>query len=178
MTDAMCVRAVLDGDSAAFAMLVDRHAPACIRFATRMLGSREDAEDVTQETLVRAHRALARFDDGMSFRTWIMSILINRCRTALLHRRRRTARVVLDEGAVDRAQVDGFATQAELRDAIERALARLDPAQREAFLLKHVESLSYEEMATMTGVGISALKMRVQRACERLQAALQEDRYA
>lgn len=171
----MCVRAVLDGDSAAFAMLVDRHAPACIRFATRMLGSREDAEDVTQETLVRAHRALARFDDGMSFRTWIMSILINRCRTALLHRRRRTARVVVDEGAVDRAQVDGSASQAELRDAIERALARLDPAQREAFLLKHVESLSYEEMATMTGVGISALKMRVQRACERLQAALQED---
>jgi RNA polymerase sigma-70 factor (ECF subfamily) len=178
MTDAMCVRAVLDGDSAAFAMLVDRHAPACIRFATRMLGSREDAEDVTQETLVRAHRSLARFDDGMSFRTWIMSILINRCRTALLHRRRRTARVVLDEGAVDRAQVDGSASQAELRDAIERALARLDPAQREAFLLKHVESLSYEEMATMTGVGISALKMRVQRACERLQAALQEDLYA
>jgi RNA polymerase sigma-70 factor (ECF subfamily) len=107
-----------------------------------------------------------------------MSILINRCRTALLHRRRRTARVVLDERSVDRAQVDGSATQAELRDAIERALARLDPAQREAFLLKHVESLSYEEMATMTGVGISALKMRVQRACERLQAALQEDLYA
>jgi RNA polymerase sigma-70 factor (ECF subfamily) len=178
MTDAMCVRAVLDGDSAAFALLVDRHAPACIRFATRMLGSREDAEDVTQETLVRAHRALARFDAGMSFRTWIMSILINRCRTALLHRRRRTARVVLDEGAVDRAQVDGSATQAELRDAIERALARLDPTQREAFLLKHVESLSYEEMATMTGVGISALKMRVQRACERLQVALQEDLHA
>jgi RNA polymerase sigma-70 factor (ECF subfamily) len=178
MTDAMCVRAVLDGDTAAFAMLVDRHAPACIRFATRMLGSREDAEDVTQETLVRAHRALARFDDEMSFRTWIMSILINRCRTALLHRRRRTARVVLDERSVDRAQVDGSATQADLRDAIDRALARLDPAQREAFLLKHVESLSYEEMATMTGVGISALKMRVQRACERLQAALQEDLYA
>ena len=174
----MCVRAVLDGDSAAFAMLVDRHAPACIRFATRMLGSREDAEDVTQETLVRAHRALARFDDGMSFRTWIMSILINRCRTALLHRRRRTARVILDEAAVGRAQVDGSASQAELRDAIDRALARLDSAQREAFLLKHVESLSYEEMATITGVGISALKMRVQRACERLQATLREDLYA
>jgi RNA polymerase sigma-70 factor (ECF subfamily) len=178
MTDAMCVRAVLDGDPAAFAMLVDRHAPACIRYATRMLGSREDAEDVTQETLVRAHRALARFDEEMSFRTWIMSILINRCRTALLHRGRRTARVVLDEAAVDRAQVDGFATQAELRDAIERALASLDPAQREAFLLKHVESLSYDEMAAITGVGISALKMRVQRACERLQATLQEDLYA
>jgi RNA polymerase sigma-70 factor, ECF subfamily len=65
-----------------------------------------------------------------------------------------------------------------LRDAIERALARLEPAQREAFLLKHVESLSYEEMATATGVGMSALKIRVQRACERLQASLREDLHA
>jgi RNA polymerase sigma-70 factor (ECF subfamily) len=178
MTDAMCVRAVLDGDSGAFAILVDRHGPACLRFATRMLGSREDAEDVTQETLVRAHRALARFDHGMSFRTWIMSILINRCRTAMLHRSRRTARVVLDAEAVERAHVEGPAGDAELRDAIGRAVARLDPAQREAFLLKHVETLSYEEMAAMTGVGVSALKMRVQRACERLQAMLREDLYA
>jgi len=174
----MCVEAVLAGHAEVFTILVDRHAPACIRFATRMLGSREDAEDVTQETLVRAHRALARFDEGMSFRTWIMSILINRCRTALLHRHRRTSRVVLDETAVGRAHVDGSTNDAELRDAIERALSRLEPTQREAFLLKHVESLSYEEMATVTGVGISALKLRVQRACERLQAALQEDLYA
>jgi RNA polymerase sigma-70 factor, ECF subfamily len=65
-----------------------------------------------------------------------------------------------------------------LRDAIERALARLEPTQREAFLLKHVESLSYEEMATATDVGISALKIRVQRACERLQASLREDLHA
>jgi RNA polymerase sigma-70 factor, ECF subfamily len=65
-----------------------------------------------------------------------------------------------------------------LRDAIERALARLEPAQREAFLLKHVESLSYEEMATATDVGISALKICVQRACERLQASLREDLHA
>jgi RNA polymerase sigma-70 factor, ECF subfamily len=178
MTDATCVRAALDGDPSAFAMLVDRHAPTCLRFASRMLGSREDAEDATQETFVRAHRALARYDDSMSFRTWLMSILINRCRTALLARARRTARVVLDEAAVERAHVEPGANDAELRDAIERALAQLDPAQREAFLLKHVELLSYEEMAAMTGAGISALKMRVQRACDRLQILLREDLYA
>lgn len=178
MTDAMCVRAVLAGDGEAFTMLVDRHAAACIRFATRMLGSREDAEDVTQETLVRAHRALARFDEAMSFRTWIMSILINRCRSALLSRHRRASRVILDARAVDQAHVDGPSGDTELRDAIERALGRLEPAQREAFLLKHVESLSYDEMAAVTGIGVSALKMRVQRACERLQAMLQEDLYA
>jgi RNA polymerase sigma-70 factor (ECF subfamily) len=178
MTDAMLVRAVLAGDSGAFAALVDRHARICLRFATRMLGSRQDAEEVAQETFLRAHRALARYDERMSFRTWLMSILINRCRTAMLHRKRRTARVVLDEQAVDDASVESGAADAALRDAIERALARLDPDQREAFLLKHVESLSYEEMSAATGVGISALKMRVRRACERLQTMLEEDRYA
>lgn len=178
MTDAWYVEAALNGDSAAFAALVDRHAPACLRYATRMLGSPEDGEDVTQETLLRAHRALKRYDPSMSFRTWIMSILVNRCRTALLLRRRRTMRVVLDDDAVGRASVSDESNHTALRDAIERALDRLEPAQREAFLLKHVELLSYDEMAAATGLGVSALKMRVQRACDRLQALLQEDRYA
>jgi RNA polymerase sigma-70 factor, ECF subfamily len=177
MTDAWYVRATLDGDAAAFAALVDRHAPACLRFATRMLGTREDAEDVTQETFVRAHRALARYDASMSFRTWVMSILINRCRSAMLQRRRRTERIVADESIVAPAHATDRSGDADLRDAIERALARLEPAQREAFLLKHVESLSYAEMAEMTGARVSALKMRVQRACDRLQLILREDRY-
>jgi RNA polymerase sigma-70 factor (ECF subfamily) len=143
-----------------------------------MLGSREDAEDATQEALLRAHRALARYDGRTAFRTWLMSILINRCRTALLHRRRRTARVVYDDDAVQRARVDGAAVHAELRLTIDRAVAMLDPLQREAFLLKHVEQLSYDEMSAATGVGVSALKMRVQRACDRLQQLIQEGEHA
>jgi RNA polymerase sigma-70 factor, ECF subfamily len=176
--DAALVAATLDGDASAFAELVDRHARACLRYATRMLGSHEDAEEVTQEALLRAHRALARYDGRTAFRTWLMSILINRCRTAMLQRRRRSARVVLDERAVERAQVEGHSDDVALRFTIERALARLEPGQREAFLLKHVEQLSYDEMAAATGVKVSALKMRVQRACERLQELLEEDRHA
>ena len=177
-TDAALVRSTLDGDATAFAELVDRHSRACLRYATRMLGSREDAEEATQEALLRAHRALARYDGRTAFRTWLMSILINRCRTALLQRRRRTARVVLDEAAVERAHADNAGSNADLRFTIERALSELEAGQREAFLLKHVELLSYEEMAAVTGVGISALKMRVQRACDRLQQLLVEDRHA
>lgn len=173
----MYVERALGGESSAFAALMDRHAPACLRYATRMLGNREDAEEATQDTLLRAHRALARYDPSMSFRTWIMSILVNRCRTALLHRQRRSERLILDEATVERAAASEGADPA-LRDAIERALARIDPAQREAFLLKHVEMLSYEEMAAVTGAGVSALKMRVQRACDRLRVLLEEDRYA
>ncbi len=173
----MLVRLTLAGDQTAFATLVDRHARPCLRFATRMLGNLEDAEDATQEAFFRAHRALAQYDEHLRFRTWVMSILVNRCRTTLLHRRRRSNRLVVDAEAVARASEDSTAPATDLRDAIDRALAQLDPVQREAFLLKHVEELNYDEMSAMTGAGISALKMRVQRARDRLQELLEEDRY-
>lgn len=174
--DASLVRAVLDGSPQAFTALVDRHSRACLRFASRMLGNLQDAEDVTQETFLRAYSALGRYDERTAFRTWLMSILVNRCRTALQTRKRREGAIVVDDAALAYAAGRGESADAELRDAIARALARLDPSQREAFLLKHVEELSYDEMSRMTGAGISALKMRVQRACEHLQALLEEDR--
>jgi RNA polymerase sigma-70 factor (ECF subfamily) len=174
MTDALLVRRVLDGDARAFTTLIDRHLQPCLRFATRMLGSRHDAEDATQEALLRAYRALGTFDPAASFRTWLFAILVNRCRTALLQRRRYVQRVVTDGDVMEDAIAADGATSTELRIEIERAVARLDPDQREAFLLKHVEQLEYEEMSAVTGVGVSALKMRVKRACERLQHLLGE----
>jgi len=174
MTDATLVRRVLDGDPRAFTILVDRHLQPCLRFATRMLGGRHDAEDVTQEALLRAYRALATYDPAGSFRTWLFAILVNRCRTSLLQRSRYVRRVVTDEDAMHNAVSGDDATATELRIEIERALALLEPDQREAFLLKHVEQLGYDEIAAVTGAGVSALKMRVKRACERLQELLGE----
>lgn len=174
MTDALLVRRVLDGDSRAFTTLVDRHLQPCLRFATRMLGGRHDAEDVTQEALLRAYRALATYDPSNSFRTWLFAILVNRCRTSLLQRSRYVRRVVTDEDALQKAVSGDEAAATELRIEIERAVAMLEADQREAFLLKHVEQLGYEEMAAVTGAGVSALKMRVKRACERLQELLGE----
>lgn len=174
MTDATLVRRVLDGDPRAFTLLVDRHLQPCLRFATRMLGGRHDAEDVTQEALLRAYRALATYDPAGSFRTWLFAILVNRCRTSLLQRSRYVRRVVTDENAMQSAVSGDDAASTELRIEIERAVAMLEPEQREAFLLKHVEQLGYEEMAAVTGAGVSALKMRVKRACERLQELLGE----
>src|SRR5687768_77636 len=160
MTDAMLVRRVLDGDPRAFTALVDRHAAACLRFATRMLGDRADAEDATQETLVRAYRALGRYEDREAFRTWLFSILVNRCRTAAARRARRGRLIVVDEAAMGAATVASGAASVEWRAEIDRALDALEPEQREAFLLKHVEQLGYDEMAEITGAGVSALKMR------------------
>jgi RNA polymerase sigma-70 factor (ECF subfamily) len=173
--DASLVRASLEGDAKAFTVLIDRHANACLRFATRMLGNVEDAEDVAQETFVRAHRALDSYDSQRAFRTWLMTILVNRCRSAMIARHRRERLVIAQDDVVSAAVAppvgDPF-----LREAIVGALARIDPEQREAFLLKHVEQLEYEEMAAITGAGVSALKMRVRRACVRLQGLLAEVR--
>jgi len=174
MTDAMLVRRVLDGDTAAFTTLVDRHAAACTRFATRMLGNREDAEDATQETFLRAYRSLARYEERQAFRTWLFQILINRCRTAAVRRQRRHRMFLVDDSAIAAASVRPAVDAGDLRAELKRAIDALDPDQREAFLLKHVEQLSYDEMAAATGIGVSALKMRVKRACDRMQLMLRE----
>ena len=89
-------------------------------------------------------------------------------------RRRRERTFVHDEVALLDASHDHPAEQAAWREEIHLALMRLEPEQREAFLLKHVEDLGYDEMAEITGVGVSALKMRVKRACERLRVLLHE----
>ena len=176
MTDGALVRRTLDGDARAFTELVDRHAAACLRFATRMLGDRADAEDVAQETFLRAYNALESYDDGLPFRTWLFSILINRCRTAMSQRIRRERRIVADSEALERTSLVAGAPQdsIELREELNRAIAALSPEQREAFLLRHIEELSYEEIMAVTGAGQSALKMRVKRACERLRELLAE----
>jgi RNA polymerase sigma-70 factor (ECF subfamily) len=139
-----------------------------------MLGSVEDAEEVTQDSFFRAHRALATYEHSTAFRTWLIAILINRCRSALLYRGRREQRVRVDPDRVALASVESDVDRIVVREAIDRALETLDPELREAFLLKHVEQLTYDEMAEATGVGVSALKMRVKRACDRLRPALED----
>jgi RNA polymerase sigma-70 factor (ECF subfamily) len=174
MSDAAIVARVLDGDVDAYGLLVARYRPRLSRYAVRMLGDREDAQEALQDAFVRAYRALGRCDDPERFGSWLFSILVNRCRTAGARTTRRSRTFVSDEAAVQVAAEDHSAEQAAWREEIARALGLLDADQREAFLLKHVEGLSYEEMAELTGAGVSALKMRVKRACDRLRGLLQE----
>lgn len=173
--DAELVRRVWSGDSAAFAGLVTRYRDRLGRYAVRMLGNAADAEDALQETFVRAYRSLGRCTEPERFGAWVFGILVNRCRTIGAQRARRERLQVSDELALARAASpdDPIGRQA-LREAIGTALARLAPLLREAFLLKFVEDLSYEEMAELTGASVPALKMRVLRARAELQQLLSE----
>jgi RNA polymerase sigma-70 factor (ECF subfamily) len=173
-SDAALVRRVLDGETEAFADLVARYRDRLARYAVRMLGNHADAEEAVQDAFVRAYRSLRRCTDPERFGAWVFAILVNRCRTAGARRARRERTVVSDERLLHRAAVDDFTDRQAWRDAINWALAQVPPTNREAFLLKHVEELSYEEMRDATGVSIPALKMRVLRARETLRDLLKE----
>src|SRR2546426_504592 len=173
-SDGELVRRVLAGDTGAYAMLVARYRDRLGRYAVHMLGDRQDAEEALQDAFVRAHRSLARCDDPERFGAWLYGILVNRCRTAGARATRRARRFVHDPAALETAPLAGPDGRTEWDDTVRRALARLPSDAREAFLLKHVEELEYEDMARLTGAGVSALKMRVKRAREQLQAMLKE----
>ena len=167
------VRAAQRGDVQAFAALVDSYYARCLRFAMHMLASRDDAEEAVQDAFVRVYRALPGYVEREAFEPWLFRILANRCRTTGSRERRRAEFVEFGE-VPERPSESRHDDAIAWREEIARALAALPPDQREAFLMRHVEDLSYEDMALVTGAGISALKMRVKRACEALRAMLED----
>ncbi len=173
-SDAELVGRVLDGDRESYAGLVARYRDRLGRYAVRMLGNSADAEDALQETFVRGYRSLARCTDPDRFGAWVFGILVNRCRTIGGQRARRQERVQQNEPAIARASVAHTESRDALREEINWAIAQLSDTYREAFLLKYVEELSYEEMMELTGAGLSALKMRVARARDELRQLLTE----
>jgi RNA polymerase sigma-70 factor (ECF subfamily) len=172
------VARVLRGDVQVFRVLVERYRDRYARYAFHMLNNREDAEEALQDAFARAYRSLARCEDPERFGAWLFRILVNRCRTLGARRGRRAQTFVVDETAILEAAEDHPAERTAWREEIDRALQQLRPEQREAFLLKYVEDLGYDEMSELTGVGVSALKMRVMRACDRLRELLSEVHHA
>lgn len=169
-SDAELVVRARAGDREAFGLLVARYRDRFVRFARHMLGNREDAEEAVQDALVRAYRSLDRCEP-QRFGAWAHQILVNRCRTRAQRGRWWSGRRV----DLERAHEVGAASPLPdmlWREEIDRAVAALPVELREAFLLKHVDDMSYDDMSSVTGASVSALKMRVSRACERLRAAL------
>ena len=169
-SDAVYVQQVLSGNADAFTRLVDRYYERCARFAVRMLGSRDDAEDALQQTFLRAYRSLGKYQERDRFSAWLYRILVNQCRSAASRRSQGERVFVREEAALLNAAERRQGWTGEDEELVQRILSALDPLLREAFVLKYIDELSYEEMSAATGVGVSALKMRVKRACDRLRA--------
>lgn len=177
--DAALVRASQRGDREAFGVLVSRHASSILSVTSRMLGRTSDAEDVAQDTFVAAYKALPGFQAGAKFSTWLYRIAINRCMDVL--RARRPETVALDVAGDDNGvwnAVDGGVTphqeleQSELAAELDRTIQALPPLYREAFVLRHIEGLDYDEMSAILGVHRDTLKMRVYKARTQLCRSL------
>ncbi|MEX2445732.1 MAG: sigma-70 family RNA polymerase sigma factor [Dehalococcoidia bacterium] len=183
-TDDLVVRAQ-GGDLTAFNALVLRHQDAVFSLVLRMLGRREAAEDIAQEAFVNAWRRLDTYRGG-SFRSWLFTIAANRARDELRRQGRRpqtsldAARDDPDRADLDPADGDPLpeeaAAQAELRTALEAALAALPPDWREVVLLSDVHGMDYAEVAAATGVPVGTVKSRLSRARNRLREVIRESR--
>lgn len=162
--DADIVTRVLGGDTDAFGLIIHRYEAGLLRYATRMLGSADAAADAVAEGLVRAYRHLATCREPDRLKSWLYRIVGNRCRSHLARRSSSDVRLEDAPALVDPRDGEAETERADQVAHVERALETLTPEKREAFLLKHVEGLSYEEMAAATGERIPTLKMRVHRA--------------
>jgi RNA polymerase sigma-70 factor (ECF subfamily) len=169
----LVIHAARAGDVRAFATLVDTYYARCLRFALHMLGGRADAEEAVQDTFVRVYRALPSYREQDAFEPWLFRILGNRCRTAGARERRHAE--FIEYGELPERPMGGqHDTAIAWREEINLALRMLPNEQREAFLMRHVEGMSYDDISVATGAGVSALKMRVKRACDALRLRLAE----
>ena len=165
--DTQLVARSLKQDHEAFGQLIDRHASAIVNLAYRMVGNQAEAEDLAQETFLAAFKGLPTFRADAKFSTWLYRIASNKCKDWLRVKRPGQGQhdVDVDEQldlhvAEDRTP-ETLLSQQQVAQELERAIQRLPVLYREAFILKHIEGLSYEEMEDILGVSGDTLKMRV-----------------
>ncbi len=174
-TDQDVISRILAGERDAFAMLIGRYSDPLYRHALGMTGSPDVAEDILQTSFIKAYHHLGevrgRFD------AWLFRIVANGCKDWLKNIRRTHLSYDEDDQPSSFASPDEDLDRTEMRSDLDSALAQLAPSLREAFIMKHVEGRSYEEMADLLGTTVGALKMRVHRAREALQTLL-EEKYA
>jgi RNA polymerase sigma-70 factor (ECF subfamily) len=139
------------------------------------LGDRQSADDLTQETYLRAFGALHRFEGRSSLRTWLLSIARRVCADAIRSRRRRRVTLVRDDAELDGLLAPDGADRVAEGVAVDDVLARLDPDRREAFVLTQLVGLPYAEAAEVVGCPVGTIRSRVARARADLVAALGED---
>ncbi len=175
-----------EGDTAAFGELVRRYEGKIFRLAQHVTQNREDAEDVLQETFMKAYEHLDQFQGNSKFYTWIVRIAVNQALMKL--RRRKTDKSVsLDEqidtgedtvvreiAAWDEDPEQRFSRD-ELGDILDTAVQSLEPPYRSVFVLRDIDELSTEETADALGLSIPAVKSRLLRA--RLQLREKLTRY-
>jgi RNA polymerase sigma-70 factor (ECF subfamily) len=177
------IEALKAGDRSAFALLVEQHSPQIYRLALKILNDEQDAEDVLQETFIKALRALPSFEGRSSLSTWLYRIAVNEA--LMMVRKRRPDAVSIDkeqegaEGDMEPVEIVDFCClpesdllSAEARVFLDQAVEKLSPALRAVFALRDIEGLSVRETAEALGISEVAVKTRLLRARLKLREML------
>lgn len=168
MDDSVAIKKCQAGDKEAFRYLVERYQAEAMGHALAILAEREDALDVVQEAFLDAYQALGRFDTSRQFYPWFYTILRNRCFKLLVGRRKNVG-VSLDEAIILEPVSE---VSPEIRLALEHALLELSPAERELVTLKHLDGLSYDELAERLEIPKGTVMSRLFNARKRLREKL------
>jgi len=189
VVDAGLVQRFNAGDESAFIAIMDRYRAKIFTVTLGLLRNHADAEEITQDTFIRAHRGLARFRGDSSLATWLYRIAVNLARNRYWYffRRRRQDSLSLDcalgeenEGTfsdlvADQGQDPAQETATgEFSQLIEMCMAQLDARHREILTLRNILNHSYEEIAHMLGINVGTVKSRIARARENLRSLLAE----
>jgi RNA polymerase sigma-70 factor (ECF subfamily) len=182
LTDAVFVTKARSGDTDAFRVLVERHGRALFRLAFRMTGNEQDAEDVVQESFLRAYRQLGKFDERASFGTWLYRIATNCSLDLVRSRKRRSQNVAaadpeMDDPVLSLPSTDPtperVALSTEVRERVADAMQELSATERTAFVLRHFEGMCIEEVSRVLECQPGAAKHSVFRAVQKLRRALE-----
>jgi RNA polymerase sigma-70 factor (ECF subfamily) len=177
LDDAAAVAQARGGDEEAFRVLVERHSRSIYRLAYRMTGRPEDAEDVVQETFVRAYRQLSRFEARSNFATWLYRIGFN-CAIDYMrarpHRESAESHETLERltPGSDAPSIDDLVYAGEIGTRVQEALDALSTQERAAFLMRHYHGCSIEEICTALDLKTNAAKHSIFRAVKKMRVAL------
>jgi RNA polymerase sigma-70 factor (ECF subfamily) len=181
-TDAATVALARGGNSEAFQALVERHSRAVYRLAHRMTGNPSDAEDVVQETFLKAYKQLGRFESRANFSTWLHRIAVN-CSIDLIRSRphRESGHDAADLETIGAAEFSDTAQRTperlmlstEVQDRINEAMSALSARERAAFVLRHFEGHSIDDISRSLGLKTNATKHSIFRAVRKMRTALE-----
>ncbi len=176
MEDSLAVALAKSGDGDAYRTLVDRYSRSVFRLAYRMMANEQDAEDVVQETFLRAYRHLNRWDARSSFGTWVYRIAANYSLDLLRVRKRHAASTQLPTETEVRSTGPGpdrLLYSSQVQRQVAATLDSCSEMERAAFVLRHFEGQSIEEIGATLGVSANSTKQSIFRAVHKLRRALE-----
>jgi RNA polymerase sigma-70 factor (ECF subfamily) len=181
-SDGAAVVRAQSGDGDAFRLLVERHSRSVFRLAFRMTGNEQDAEDVVQETFLRAYKQLSHYESRSSFATWLYRIASNYSLDLIRMRKRHEdkrendpeeGRSIMDTVAATEPAQDRLVFSAQVQLSVTAAMNELSDLERSAFVLRHFEGMSIEEIGSMLGTSLNATKHSIFRAVQKLRKRLE-----